>query len=259
MERAGIFVTYVIFDGDYYIPKNNLYDNSLMTQQSIPSTNRKIRSFIRRQGRITQGQQLALEHYWDQYYLPPNRPIISEEIFKRTAPLTLEIGFGNGDCLAQMAMTNQDRDFIGIEVHRPGVGRLLMQLEEQGLNNVRVFCHDAIEVLQQAIPDHCLSAAHLFFPDPWPKKKHHKRRIVRPDFLELLAAKLIPGGYFHAATDWQDYAECMLDVLSVDKRFENSSPDNTYCEKPDYRPLTKFEQRGLRLGHGVWDLIFIRK
>lgn len=231
----------------------------LMSEQTVQTPTRKIRSFIRRQGRITQGQQLALEHHWDKYCLPPNRPLIPEEVFNRVAPVTLEIGFGNGDCLARMAKANPDQDFIGIEVHRPGVGRLLIQLEQDGLTNVRAYCHDAIEILQQAITDNSLSAVHLFFPDPWPKRKHHKRRIVQTEFLDLIAVKLKPGGYFHAATDWQDYAENILAVLSADKRFENTSPDNTYSEKPDYRPLTKFEQRGLKLGHGVWDLIFLRK
>ncbi|CAG7855902.1 tRNA (guanine-N(7)-)-methyltransferase [biofilm metagenome] len=229
---------------------------------SVPTeklTARKIRSFIRRQGRITQGQEFALEHYWDNYCLPPNQLINQQAVFGRIAPLMLEIGFGNGDSLVQMAEVNPDQDFIGIEVHKPGVGHLLKELEERGLENVRVFCHDAIEVLQIAINNHSLSAIHLFFPDPWHKRKHHKRRIVQPEFLDLIAPKLINGGYFHAATDWQHYADAMLQTLSADRRFHNASMSGTYCDKPDYRPLTKFEQRGLRMGHGVWDLVFIRK
>jgi tRNA (guanine-N7-)-methyltransferase len=229
---------------------------SLMPEHS---PTRKIRSFIRRQGRITQGQQLALDQLWDKYCLPSGQTLVPQEVFGRVAPLTLEIGFGNGACLAQMSAAQPETDFIGIEVHRPGVGQLLMRLEEQGLNNVRVYNHDAIEILQNSLSDDCLSAVHLFFPDPWPKRKHHKRRIVQPEFLDLIADKLISGGYFHAATDWRDYAESMLAVLSADKRFENTSPEQTYCGKPDYRPLTKFEQRGLKLGHGVWDLVFLRK
>jgi tRNA (guanine-N7-)-methyltransferase len=231
----------------------------LTSQKAEATPNRKIRSYIRRQGRITQGQQIALEQYWDRYCLPLDRLLIPTDVFYRSATLTLEIGFGNGDSLVQMAKANPDLDFIGIEVHRPGVGRLLMQLEEHGLNNVRVYCHDAIEILQNNIPNNSLSALHLFFPDPWPKLKHHKRRIVQPDFLNLIADKLKPGGYFHAATDWQDYAKSMLTVFSADKRFGNTSPDNAYSEKPDYRPLTKFEQRGINLGHDVWDLIFLKK
>jgi tRNA (guanine-N7-)-methyltransferase len=158
--------------------------------------------------------------------------------------------------LAKMAAANPDRNYIGIEVHRPGVGHLLLRLEQQGLNNVRIYCHDAIEILEQKITDNSLAGVYLFFPDPWPKKKHHKRRIVRPDFVKLLVRKLKSGGYFHAATDWQNYAENMLAVLSAGAAMSNSSNTDDYCERPAYRPLTKFEQRGLRLGHGVWDLIF---
>ncbi len=170
--------------------------------------------------------------------------------------MIVEIGFGNGDSLAKMASANPDHDYIGIEVHKPGVGHLLILLHEQALTNVRVYCHDAIEILEQKLPDHSLAGLHLFFPDPWHKKKHHKRRIVRPSFVDLLNKKLQVGGYFHAATDWQHYAESMLEVLSASEGLKNTSLSQDYCERPDYRPLTKFEQRGLRLGHGVWDLIF---
>ncbi len=227
----------------------------LMSEQS---PTRKIRSFIRRQGRITQGQEFALENHWDNYCLAPYKALDVRQVFGRHAPLCVEIGFGNGECLAKLAAANPDKDYIGIEVHRPGVGHLMMQLEQQGLQNVRVYCHDAIEILTNNLPDNSLSAVHLFFPDPWHKRKHHKRRIVQASFLNLLASKLPPGGYFHAATDWEHYAKAMLEVLSADNRFTNTSLTDTYCERPAHRPLTKFEQRGLRLGHGVWDLIFIR-
>jgi tRNA (guanine-N7-)-methyltransferase len=220
---------------------------------------RKIRSFIRRQGRLTAGQQAALEQHWDKYCLDPAKPFDPQAVFGRTAPLFLEIGFGNGDCLAQMAAHNLQYDYLGIEVHRPGVRHLLLRLEQQSSNNVRVYCHDAIEILEQCLPSACLSGVHLFFPDPWPKLRHHKRRIVQPAFLNLLTDKLIPGGYFHAATDWEHYANAMLEVLSADRRFSNASTGGTFCDRPDYRPLTKFENRGLRLGHGVWDLIFVLK
>ncbi|MGZ8192166.1 MAG: tRNA (guanosine(46)-N7)-methyltransferase TrmB [Methylobacter sp.] len=216
----------------------------------------RIRSFIRRQGRITQGQQLALDNYWDRYCLDPKADYDFARVFGRDAPLYVEIGFGNGDSLAKMAAANPDKNYIGIEVHRPGVGHLLLRLEQQGLNNVRIYCHDAIEIFEQKITDNSVAGVYLFFPDPWPKKKHHKRRIVRPDFVELLVRKLKSGGYFHAATDWQNYAENMLAVLSAETAISNSSNTDDYCERPAYRPLTKFEQRGLRLGHGVWDLIF---
>ena len=218
----------------------------------------RIKSFIRRIGRMTAAQRLALDTLWDKYRLDHELPCDFANIFGRNAPVILEIGFGNGESLAKTAEDNLDKDYIGIEVHRPGVGNLLAQLERKGITNVRVFYHDAIEVLEKCIPEHSLAAVHLFFPDPWHKRKHHKRRIVRPSFVKLIADKLVYGGYFHAATDWQHYAQHMLKVLSVDEHFSNQSPDKHYCLRPDYRPLTKFEQRGIRLGHGVWDLIFIR-
>ena len=230
----------------------------LLFDQAEPTPIRKIRSFIRRQGRITQGQQFALENFWDKYCLDPLKLLDVERVFGRVAPLCVEIGFGNGECLAELAATNPDRDYLGIEVHRPGVGHLIMQLEQASIANVRVYCHDAIEILTNSLADDSLSAVHLFFPDPWPKKKHHKRRIVQAGFIDLLARKLKSGGYFHAATDWEHYADTMLKVLTDDARFMNASSTNSFSPRPAYRPLTKFEQRGLRLGHGVWDLIFTK-
>lgn len=224
-----------------------------------PGEPRKIRSFIRRQGRLTTGQQQAITDYWDTYCLAPDKSCNFAEIFGRTAPVILEIGFGNGESLAAIAAANPQNDYIGIEVHRPGVGHLLLLLEQRGLTNVRIFCHDAVEILEHWLPDASLSGVHLFFPDPWPKKRHHKRRIVQPAFLESVTAKLIEGGYFHCATDWQNYAEHMLTVLSSAPGLCNRAADGGYSERPAYRPLTKFEQRGLRLGHGVWDLIFLKK
>jgi tRNA (guanine-N7-)-methyltransferase len=234
------------------------YMIQLMPEQTEPFPARKIRSFILRQGRLTQGQQFALDNLWDKYCLPADNTLNISEVFGRHAPLYVEIGFGNGECLAQLAVANPDKDYIGIEVHRPGVGHLLMRLEQQNLNNVRIYCHDAIEILTNNLPDNSLAAVHLFFPDPWHKRKHHKRRIVQASFVELLALKLQTDGYFHAATDWEHYAKAMLEALSADNRFTNTSLTNTYCERPTYRPLTKFEQRGIRLGHGVWDLIFTK-
>ena len=225
-------------------------------EQTIPQ---RIRSFIRRQGRLTPGQQLSLDNHWNTFCLDPKVNYNVAEIFGREAPLFIEIGFGNGDSLAKMASANPDKDYIGIEVHTPGVGHLLMLLNEQSISNVRIYCHDAIEILEQKIADNSLTGVHLFFPDPWHKKKHHKRRIVRPSFVELLDKKLKSGGYFHAATDWENYAHAMLKVLSESLSLSNTSATNDYCPRPEYRPLTKFEQRGLRLGHGVWDLIFSKK
>jgi tRNA (guanine-N7-)-methyltransferase len=219
---------------------------------------RKIKSFIRRQGRLTTGQQLALNNHWHAYGLDPNIDYDFAEVFGRSAPICVEIGFGNGETLARMAAANPDIDYIGIEVHRPGIGHLLILLAEQNLTNVRIYCHDAIEILENRLPNESLSGVHLFFPDPWPKKKHHKRRIVQPHFTELLIRKLKKGGYFHAASDWKNYAEHMLNVLSNEKRLKNSSQTSDFCSRPNYRPLTKFEQRGIKLGHGVWDLIFTK-
>ena len=227
---------------------------ALAEGQEVP----RIKSFIRRIGRMTTAQRQALDSLWDKYCLGNEGKCDFVEVFGRRSAVILEIGFGNGESLAKTALENPEKDYIGIEVHKPGVGNLLAQLERQEIKNVRIFYHDAIEVLEKCIPEHSLSAVHLFFPDPWHKRKHHKRRIVRSSFVKLIATKLTRGGYFHAATDWQHYAEHMLKVLSGTEFFVNQSGDNTYSVRPDYRPLTKFEQRGIRLGHGVWDLIFKR-
>jgi len=228
-----------------------------MIEEEVQSAPR-IKSFIRRVGRMTDAQRNAVDTLWDKYCLDPEADCDLPAIFGRTAPVILEIGFGNGESLAKVAEDNPDQDYIGIEVHKPGVGNLLAQLERKEISNVRVFYHDAIEVLEKCIPDASLSGMHLFFPDPWHKRKHHKRRIVRPSFVKLIAQKIKPEGYFHAATDWQHYAVHILKILAVAEHFVNTSASQDYCTRPDYRPLTKFEQRGLRLGHGVWDLIFKR-
>ncbi len=216
----------------------------------------RIRSFIRRQGRATAGQKLALESLWDRYCLSPQQAYDYDEVFGRPAPLIVEIGFGNGSSLADMAEANPHLNYLGIEVHKPGVGHLMLLLEQRGITNVRIYHHDAIEILEQKIADHSLAGVHLFFPDPWQKRRHHKRRIVRPSFVDLLDKKLRVGGYFHAATDWEHYAKDMLGVLSAGAGLKNTSSGNNFCPRPEYRPLTKFENRGLNLGHGVWDLIF---
>lgn len=223
---------------------------------SITESHPVIRSFIRRQGRATTGQKNALETHWNKYCLNPDKTYDFTRVFEREAPLIVEIGFGNGSSLAEMAEANPGFNYLGIEVHRPGIGHLMMLLERKGLHNVRIYHHDAIEILQQKIPDNTLAGVHLFFPDPWQKRRHHKRRIVRPDFISLLNKKLKAGGYFHAATDWEHYSKDMLTVLSSATGLINISKDNGYCQRPEYRPLTKFENRGLRLGHEVWDLIF---
>jgi len=226
----------------------------MMTEQPYL---RRIRSFVRREGRLTKGQQRALAELFPRYGISLQQGALDlDALFGRQAFRILEIGFGNGVSLAEMATKHPENDYLGIEVHRPGVGNLLLQIEKQEFNNIRVSNDDAVEVLEQQIPDASLDAVYLFFPDPWHKKKHHKRRIVQPGFAQLVYRKLKPGGIFHMATDWENYAEHMLEVMSTAKGFENSAGKDNYIARPEYRPLTKFEQRGHRLGHGVRDLVF---
>ena len=221
---------------------------------------RIIRSFVRREGRLTSAQQRALKTLWPVYGIEFTDNFLDfNAIFARSAPITLEIGFGNGTSLTQMAAASPEHNFIGIEVHRPGVGNLLLQLEQENLSNVRIICHDAVEVLQYMIPPASLDKIQIFFPDPWPKKKHHKRRLIQPTFISLLATRIKPDGTLHLATDWENYAEQMLEVLTASPDFVNTASVADYLPRPDFRPLTKFEQRGQRLGHGVWDLIFLRE
>ncbi len=218
---------------------------------------RRIRSFVRREGRLTPGQQRAMDELFPRFGIDAgDTPLDLDTLFARNAPRILEIGFGNGESLAEIAKNHPQNDYIGIEVHRPGVGHLLIKIEELGLTNVRVICADAVEVLEKQIPDNSLDALYLFFPDPWHKKRHHKRRQVQPEWAQLVRRKLKLGGQIHLATDWQNYAEHMLEVMNAVEGFTNLSVDNNYVEKPDYRPETKFERRGMRLGHGVWDLLF---
>ena len=218
---------------------------------------RRIRSFVKREGRLTTGQERAIKDLFPLYGLLLNDQRLNlDETFQRVAPRILEIGFGNGTSLSEMAANNPEQDYIGIEVHRPGVGTLLTQIEALNLNNIRVMNADAIEVLNKMIVDESLDAVYLFFADPWHKTKHYKRRIVQTEFVELLRKKLKVDGIFHMATDWEDYAKHMMRVMNVAEGFENTAGKDQYLPRPDYRPLTKFEQRGQRLGHGVWDLIF---
>ena len=218
---------------------------------------RAIRSYVVRAGRMGTGQQRALAELTPRFVLP-YRAERSDfaAAFARSAPLVIEIGFGMGDATAQIAAARADTNFLGIEVHPPGVGALLQRIEERGLTNVRIVQHDAVEVLEQMVAPASLAGVHVFFPDPWHKKRHHKRRLIQPAFVALLASRLAPGGYLHCATDWQPYAEQMLEVLSAEPLLANRF--DGYAPRPDYRPLTKFENRGLKLGHGVWDLVFTR-
>jgi tRNA (guanine-N7-)-methyltransferase len=216
---------------------------------------RPIRSFVLRQGRVTNAQRRACEELLTVYGVPfAPAPLDLERLFGRAAPKILEIGFGMGETTATIAQAHPENDYLGIEVHTPGVGSLLKQLADLNLKNVRIIQHDAVEVLQQMIASAALDGVHLFFPDPWPKKRHHKRRLVQAPFTALVATRMKSGAYLHAATDWEDYAQQMLQVLSADRALENTA--SGYAERPESRPETKFERRGLDLGHRVWDLVF---
>ncbi|WP_371185742.1 tRNA (guanosine(46)-N7)-methyltransferase TrmB [Thalassotalea maritima] len=220
---------------------------------------RKVRSFVKREGRLTKGQARALETLWDTMGLNHSDGMIDpKQVFANDNPVTLEIGFGMGKSLVEMAKNDPNRNFIGIEVHRPGVGSCLALAEAQGVSNLRVYEHDAIEILADCIPKQSIDTLQLFFPDPWHKARHHKRRIVKPEFIESVRQVLKIGGVFHMATDWENYAECMLDDMRQAEHFENLSATNDYVPRPDSRPLTKFENRGQNLGHGVWDIQFSR-
>lgn len=220
---------------------------------------RRIRSFVRRQGRLTNGQQQALDNHWPAMGVAYQPMLIGiDELFDREAPAILEIGFGMGTSLVTMAASNPQQNFLGIEVHLPGVGACLWLASTANLSNLRVICHDAVEVLENMIPDSSLDRLQLFFPDPWHKVRHNKRRIVQTPFVELVQRKLKIGGRFHMATDWQHYAEHMLEVMRKATGYRNLSDGNDYISRPDMRPLTKFELRGQRLGHKVWDLLFER-
>lgn len=220
---------------------------------------RTIKSYVVRSGRMTPGQEKAYQENWSQYGVEADGWMLDfQQLYGRNAPVILEIGFGMGDSLFEMAVNNPHNNYLGIEVHKPGVGRLLGNIKKQALTNLKVMKSDAVEVLSKQIPDESLSAVYLFFPDPWHKTRHHKRRIVQDDFIQLVRQKLQPGGQFHMATDWQNYAEYMLEHMQRAEGFENASTDGTYIPRPDYRPITKFERRGERLGHGVWDILFTK-
>jgi tRNA (guanine-N7-)-methyltransferase len=218
---------------------------------------RPIRSYVLRQGRVSNAQQRAYDSLLPRFGIPFTPEIIDlDRTFGRRAPRVLEIGFGMGETTAQIAATHPETDYVGIEVHTPGVGGLLKQLEERALANVRVIQHDAVEVLTHMLAPSSFEGVHIFFPDPWPKKRHHKRRLIQPPFVALLAQRMRPGACLHVATDWEDYAGQILAVLSAEPLLANTAP--AYAERPGQRPLTRFESRGLKLGHRVWDIVFRR-
>jgi tRNA (guanine-N7-)-methyltransferase len=222
-----------------------------------PTDRRAIRSYVLRQGRMTDAQREARERLLSRYGLPYTGTLLDfDAVFGRRAPRVLEIGFGMGETTAAIAAAHPQIDYLGLEVHGPGVGSLLRQIEAGGLANLRVIQHDAVEVVAHMIPAASLAGIHVFFPDPWPKKRHHKRRLLQLPFARLLASRLVPGGYLHLATDWQEYAQWMLEVLAQVPALRNTAAG--FAPRPDYRPLTKFERRGLRLGHAVHDIVYRR-
>jgi tRNA (guanine-N7-)-methyltransferase len=227
--------------------------------ESVNTVMRRVRSFVLRQGRMTVGQRRMLEQHWQCFGVERQAGVLDFNLlFGRPATPIVEIGFGMGRTLAQMAKANVQQDYLGIEVHLPGVASLLRDLDDEAIGNVRVIRDDAVEVLQHNIAPDSLAAVHLYFPDPWPKRRHHKRRIVQPAFVNLMASRLQPGGIFHMATDWEDYARQAMAVLSNCPVLINCAGELQFSPRPEHRPLTKFEQRGQRLGHGVWDLLFRR-
>lgn len=231
--------------------------NTPETAGQTPRTTH-IRSFVHRRSHITPSQQDALERLAPRWMLPYRASVLNlETAFGRSAPTILEIGFGMGETTAKIALARPSENFLGVEVFNAGVGALLKQIDAQDIGNIRIIQHDAVEVLRDMIAPDTLSGVHIYFPDPWPKKRHHKRRLIQPGFIALLASRLAPGAYIHCATDWEHYAQQMLEVLGAEPQLQNTC--DGYAPRPDYRPLTKFENRGLRLGHGVWDLIFKRR
>ena len=218
---------------------------------------RPVRSYVLRQGRMTDAQRRARDALLTRYGIPyAAEPLDLDRVFGRAAPKILEIGFGMGETTARIAQEHPGNDYLGIEVHGPGVGSLLARIEAAGLTNLRVIQHDAADVVREMIPPASLQGVHVYFPDPWPKKRHHKRRLIQPDFVALLATRMQSGAYLHLATDWEDYAQQMLDVLSREPLLGNTA--DGYAPRPGHRPQTKFESRGLKLGHGVWDVVFRR-
>jgi len=225
------------------------------------SFHRTIRSFVRRTGRTTLGQAKAFEDVGPRFLLLYSAAAVDfSAVFQRAAPTVLEIGFGMGEATAHIAAHKPETNFLCCEVHTPGVGALLKRIAEQGLDNIRILQHDAVEVIDHMLPPASLDGVHIFFPDPWHKKKHNKRRLIQAPLISKLAARLKPGGYLHCATDWQPYAEQILEVLAAEPGLTNTALESGdgYAPKPDYRPLTKFENRGIKLGHGVWDVVFKR-
>lgn len=226
---------------------------------SGPASHRPVRSFVLRAGRLTEGQKRALDKLWPVYGIKQEPGLLDfESLFGNRKPVIMEIGFGNGEATWQMAQAHPEENYLGIEVHRPGVGHLLIKLHQHLLTNVRIACTDAVELIQDRVPPLSLDGVRIYFPDPWPKKRHHKRRLVQPSFIAMLASRMKARGILHLATDWEPYAQHMLEVMHNSPDFESLSPGGGGVLKPDWRPATKYEERGERLGHRVFDLVFRR-
>ena len=239
---------------------NDSLQNAATPDHLNTSVLRSIHSFVRREGRITGAQQRALMECWKLFGVDAGPVLMEPEIlFGRRAPLILEIGFGNGESLAAMAEAHPEWDYLGIEVHRPGIGHLLLRATELQLTNLRILCADAVEALERQLPDECLDRMQIFFPDPWPKARHHKRRLIQKQRVALLVRKIKPHGQLHVATDCEDYACAMLDLFNTTPELANAAIGGGFAPRPTWRPLTKFEQRGQRLGHVIRDLLFIRR
>jgi tRNA (guanine-N7-)-methyltransferase len=244
---------------DVFAVENGSYKGAAQAMTTKHPPRRPIRSFVRREGRITAAQKRALTECWSELGLESGAGYFDwTGVFGRTAPVTCEIGFGNGGALLAMARNDPDSDFVGVEVYRPGMGALLLKLEEAGLRNVRVAMTDAVDFLRDSVAPESLDRLLIFFPDPWPKKRHHKRRLIQPDFVTLAAGRLARGGHFHCATDWEDYAHWMMEVLEGCDMLQNTAGPGEFAPRPSYRPQTKYERRGAGLGHGTWDLVFRR-
>ncbi len=218
-----------------------------------------MRSFVLRGGRLTEGQKRALDEFWPRFGIEEGESLLDfKTLFGHDAPVIMEIGFGNGDATWQMAQAHPEENYLGVEVHQPGVGRLLLKMKQHGITNIRIARVDAVEFLRERIPEDSLAGVRIYFPDPWPKKRHHKRRLIQSSFIELLASRMCPGALLHLATDWEPYAEHMLEVLRSSDGFINLSPSGDCCDQPEWRPETKYERRGEGLGHQVKDLLFKR-
>ena len=220
---------------------------------------RPVRSFVLRGGRLTEGQKRALEEFWPRFGIEKGEsPLDFKTLFGNDAPVIMEIGFGNGDATWQMAQAHPAENYLGVEVHQPGVGHLLLKMKQHGITNIRIANDDAVEFLCERVPTESLAGVRIYFPDPWPKKRHHKRRLIQPSLIELLASRMHPGALLHLATDWEPYAQHMLEVMGSSDGFVNLSPSGDFCDQPEWRPETKYERRGEGLGHRVRDLLFKR-